>query len=195
MRIGFDVDGVLANFSDSYKSLMVHTTGRDTFPPEDSKGPACWDWDAAAGYTPEEIKQVWGVITTSPRFWQALSPLEGAQTLALVLPDMQRHHDIYFVTNRPGTPKVQTERWLQRYVGIAVPTVLISKNKGACAAALKLDAYIDDNLPNVLSVLDQSPETRTFLLRRNYNDYPAYPEALRCVNTVGQMLDYLLLDL
>lgn len=192
MRIGFDVDGVLADFIPAYQRLVVEVAGEDKFLPGDDRDPPCWNWPEARGYDSGTVAAVWQRIITSRNFWSRLEPLDGAGTLAMVMPHLKRHHDIYFVTARPGLDaKKQTEGWLALYVG-GMPTVLISKHKGAVAAVLGLDAYIDDNLENCLGVAAQSPGTRCYLLDRRYNQDPmlCLPKSIIRVDSVGQMLDY-----
>ena len=197
MRIGFDVDGILANFIAHYQMLTVKMAGFDLFQPGDIENPPTWDWPEMRGYDPVFMKRVWAAIIESPNFWRNLPPLEDARTLALVAPDLQTRHDLYFITSRPSSKgaKRQTEAWLQEHIGIALPTVLISGEKGIACRALKLDAYIDDYHENIVNVLEQSPGTDAFLKSTNYNAAYRAPEMVRRVNTLGQMFDYLILNL
>lgn len=206
MRIGFDVDGVLANFSANYAPLLAEVAGRNLFLPGDIENPPCWLWDEYRGYTKAETRATWDVVKASGRFWLDLPPLNGASTLAMVLPDLQRNHDIYFVTNRMGLDaKWQTEAWLKLHVGVDTPTVLVSAQKGLIAAGLKLDCYVDDNLDNANDVAektgpDPAVATRTYLLDKSYNrsntrellgnfgNGPLDPHVMR-VSTLGQFLD------
>ena len=199
MRIGFDVDGVLASFTPAYQALVIkHAGGVNLFHPNDDKHPPCWDWPEHRGYKKGVMQAVWKDIKTSHAFWLSLSETPDCSTLRMVVLDLLRHHDVYFITSRPGsTAKWQTEQWLILHLGIERPTVLISIEKGLCAKALNLDCYIDDNLDNVNDVSQQThpqtgalsmPSTRTYLLNKSYNQQT---EGLfvRRVYTVGQFLD------
>lgn len=202
MRIGFDVDGVLARFESEYYRLLCDVTGRriPEADPAQWDSPATWDWEKDAGYTPQEIRATWAVIAAMPDFWLSLPPIEGADTLSLCMRDLERNHDLYFITSRTSTEtaKTQTEEWLRTYTEIDTPTVLISSQKGLCAAALQLDAYIDDNLDNVVDVYARtelmSVPTRIFLLDKGYNQTTSLPDRVTRVKSVGQMLDYLVLE-
>jgi hypothetical protein len=149
--------------------------------------PTSWNWDEAAGYTKDEISATWEAIKAGGHFWMDLPALPGARVLASSI--LQRHHDLYFVTSRLGVDcKWQSETWLMENCGIELPTVLISSAKGLCAKALKLDVYIDDNLPNVLNVAEQSPETRTYLLTYAHNQTAEpLPASVTRVNHVADM--------
>lgn len=212
MKIGFDVDGVLAYFDKEYRKVMIAVTGKNLFTPDPSTGPemgpATWDWDLDCGYTKEEVSATWNAIRNDPTFWERLAPLTGAETLSMCIPQMEQEHDLYFITSRSATSsaKKQTENWLRNYVGVQTPTVLISSDKDLSIAALRLDAYIDDNLPNVQKCAGivameaflakqekRAPKfaTRVYLLNKNYNQ--AGPEAtmgITRVRSVGQFLDY-----
>ena len=191
MRIGWDVDGVLAQFNAGFIDCIEKVTGRCLFP----RGyvPDTWDYPQTVGYTPREIAQVWDAIEENPHFWLNLKPYPET-TAALARMRWLEHihdYDTYYITSRPGTTaKTQTEQWLRRYVsiyGTANPTVLISSDKGFAARALKLDAYIDDKWENAVDVADYSPMTRVFLLQRPWNQ-DRYDERITYVDTLDAFL-------
>jgi hypothetical protein len=191
MKLGFDIDGVLASFFEAYERKTVEVTGRDLFavPATEAAPPHDWDWPQAQGYTNEEMARVWAAIREDLSFWSDLPALPGLDAIR----DLYNLNkvDVYFITARPGkTSKAQTEYWLTVH-GFLAPTVLISPHKGLMAKALALDVYIEDNLGNAIAVMTQSPTTRTYLLDRPYNKVvnpEAVPE-LRVVQTVQEMLE------
>lgn len=202
MRIGFDVDGVLARFIPDFQRLTIKHAGVDLFHEEDVWNPPCWDWPQYRGYSKELMDfrtgPVWGEIKSSPNFWLDLEPMrENTSVLAECLTDLEGRHDIYYITNRAGIRvKMQTEDWLMEHLEADTPTVLISAAKGLCAKALSLDAYIDDNLDNVNGVVEATAGAcKTFLLDRKYNNNGTTDGRVIRVGSVGQMLDYLILGL
>ena len=62
MKLGFDVDGVLASFDTAFTKLLVETTKRNTFRPVNHLGPTEWDWFYQDGYTQNEVKTAWHII-------------------------------------------------------------------------------------------------------------------------------------
>ena len=68
--------------------------------------------------------------------------------------------DVIFVTQRPGTSgrtqQLQTQHWLRRH-GFEYPSVYTTiGSRGTIAAALTLDAHIDDRLQNCVDVATDS---------------------------------------
>lgn len=156
MNIGVDIDGVLANFTDSYAALLTKQTGI-IFPKNSSTWPTEWYWDRAAGVQKPDENAVWDQIKSST-FWLDLAPLPGAEdTLQLLSARRYAGDQIYFITTRPGLKaKLLTEFWLRNW-GFSNPTVLIAGSeaaKGQLASALKLDLFIDDKPENCEAVLE-----------------------------------------
>lgn len=198
MRIGFDVDGVLGDYPQAYQALIQRVTGRNLFQPGDAENPPTWYWPELRGYTKSEMQTVWEHILEAPDFWQSLLPLPGVAALDPLIPALEDHHDVYYITARPGrTAKRQTERWLRRQLGYGFtpyePTVLISHSKDDAVWALDLHVYIDDNLDNANAVYEHTEgHTRTYLLDRRYNQ--GETDATR-VPTVQAMIDLELANL
>lgn len=187
MRIGFDIDGISADFIPAYEEMFVRTTGRNDFPPVDPVNSVPeWNWPTRYGYTAAETKAVWAVINKDSHFWQRLNTTPEFATFSRWFYDQDvRDHEIYFVTSRPGlNPKLQTEDWFYRHLNCPV-TVLISDSKGAVCKALNLDFYLDDKLENILDVQQTSPNTRAYLLDRAYN---RDQEVTHRISTVAEFL-------
>jgi len=170
MRIGFDIDGVLANFIAAYQGVIIASTGLDRFGPTDIFDPPCWDWPQYRGYTEAEIKSVWAIIKQSPDFWANLKPDPGMTQLSRRWAQIHAlHHDVVFATDRPGlNPLIQTKYWLHKY-GCTYANVTISNQKGQFCADSHVDCYIDDRWDNIVAVTRESPSTRAYLLNRSYN--------------------------
>lgn len=191
MRIGFDIDGVFAQFIPVYAALTIQFDGRDLFQPYDKINPPCWHFPQYRGYSDETMKQVWKYITESPTVWSNLEPYpDNTQALMEHIHAIEYYHDVYFITDRPGvTAKRQSELWVRKYLNYYHPynpTVLLCKPKGFACRALNLDVYIDDNLDNVLNVQAEHTATRVYLLNKNYNQGDA-KNAIR-VDSVRDML-------
>jgi 5' nucleotidase, deoxy (Pyrimidine), cytosolic type C protein (NT5C) len=158
MNIGFDLDGCLVNFTDSYATILTRLTGIQ-FPRNSSEWPTVWYWDRAAGVSKEAEGAAWAEITSGRTlFWQHLEPLPRSRETLFWLDELRSQgHNIYFITTRPGVlAKLQTERWLNAF-GFTNPTVLIARNeaaKGQMAQALGLDVFVDDKPENCQAVVE-----------------------------------------
>jgi hypothetical protein len=164
-RIGFDVDGVLADFVSGFCDL-THTLIGKQIPTV----PTVWDWHRQAGVTEAEDKRLWSAIALSPSFWYQLEP-DPAMTSRVwrQLRHLERSNAIYFLTWRGGaTAKQQTEGWLRCH-GLACPTVLIAECKAPIVRSLGLECYIDDRPSYCMEVREGSPHTRVYLRQRPYN--------------------------
>lgn len=167
MKLGFDLDGCLVDFTSAFIDRIVSVTGEDKFPPRPFDVP-CWDYPAHFGYTPEQVDAVWDDITADSLFWMSLSPLAGEQNTVQRIKGLTPEHDVYFITARPGrNAKRQSEIWL-RWYGFDDPTVLISGHKGLACKALELDLYVDDKRENCDSVHFDS-KTRVFIYDQPWN--------------------------
>lgn len=189
MRIGFDMDGVLAAFVPAYEELIVRLAGVDKFPKRYPEAlPPVWDWPQHYGYSNETLDRVWKHIKYSTTFWRGLPAVPGAWTLAEYL--HPRGHEVYFITDRPGVnPQRQTARWLHDVLGFDNPAVITSRlGKGICARALALDLYVDDKYEYVLDVQEQCPNTQVLCIDYPYNQGPDVKTRLRGPADVVQYL-------
>lgn len=182
MRVGLDVDGVLADFNTQFVRTIIEVTGEDKFPPT-NRYPV-WDYPEHFSYTPMQMSDVWTKIKNSTSFWRTLAP-EASVDFSVIERVSGWPHDVYFITSRPGVcAKLQTEAWLVDR-GITNPTVLITSHKGSACATLGIDAYIDDKTDNIQSVEHLSPGTRAYLLNCSYN---ATGQVQRRVESVSEFL-------
>lgn len=160
---------MLADFIGAFRSIAEGITGRKLPEPSDW---AFSNW----GLTPEELQKCWQMVEQTPNFWLAVFPKVSRETMQA----LDKAYRLYFITSRfvtEGEPiEVQTARWLMFWFGIDYPTVIVTNAKGPIAAALGLDAFIDDRAKNLTEIHEHSPYTRLFLhdLEHNRTDHSPF---------------------
>lgn len=185
MKIGIDVDGVLADFVEGFRPLARRVTGK---PCEGDQ--KLWDFNDW-GLTEEDISTCWNHLKNTANFWMDLNPYPDAY---LVTP-LSKDHTLYFITTRVPTKgssvEYQTAAWIYTYFGILYPTVIVTKHKGRVARALELDAFIDDKKENLYNIAYRSPSTKLYIRSHSYNEdgFKLSPEQCTRVASFGEFVE------
>jgi hypothetical protein len=217
LRIGFDLDGVLADMESAlaWYAEMLFGAGilQKSQSPEaataqqDAPDPAPGDDDsdsadmtlplARINLTARQERRLWRHVGAVENFWESLTELEPGVIARLAATAAERRWEIIFLTKRPrtigGTAQFQSQRWLASK-GFPLPSVyVVQGSRGRIAAALDLDVVIDDRPENCLDVVVDS-KARAILVWRD--DERALPSAARrlgigVVRSVGDCLDVL----
>lgn len=146
-RIGFDVDGVLADFVSAFTGLAVDLgVAKEVTMPENQQS---WEFDF-------DTNLVWKTIKATPNWWMTLEPLVTYDEIVL-LNKLIESNSVYFITNRGRTRGLgiedQTRHWLHS-MGIKAEHVIATKRKGALAKALDLQWFVEDSLTNLQDIQD-----------------------------------------
>jgi uncharacterized HAD superfamily protein len=185
LRVGFDIDGVLADFQRAFRDTARQLQAGDVIAD---------DPDRRGALTSSEMKQVWDRIEQTPQWWLRLEPYEPGQIARLYTTSRERRWEVYFLTTRPAsageTIQFQTQWWLERH-GFALPSVLtVPGSRGDVANALRLDVVVDDRLTNCIDVIAAS-RAKAILLQRKL-DRTARDQALqRGIGVVATLEDAL----
>ena len=167
LRIGFDMDGVLADFSTAYHAVEKRLFGAEeparAGNPEDQREEA----DPAEEPRAQEPKRhrrrtdaVWAAIKATPDFWLALDPIDRKAVPRLHDLMLRHRWEVFFITQRPATlgdtVQRQTQKWLIAQ-GFDMPSVLVIPGpRGAAGNALSLHYHVDDSANNCVDMKSES---------------------------------------
>jgi hypothetical protein len=216
LRIGFDLDGVLADMEGElvrqaeilFGEPMTRRLEERLAPDRD--GVDVSDPAGAADGVPENVppllkirmtprqqRRLWRHVESIENFWEGLAELEPGVIERLARITSDRRWEIIFLTKRPETvgvtAQVQTQRWLESH-GFRMPSVyVVQGSRGRIAAALGLDVVVDDRPENCLDVVVDSKARAILIWREGENQLPAAARRLGIgvVKTVSECLDIL----
>lgn len=155
LRIGFDLDGVLADFAGWYLGRAKELWPDFAPKPE-------WSF----GLVNTQQDELWAEIRATENFWQKLRPIvQDTVTLRTI----NERHTLLFITSREPTlgrsVEMQSALWLSYKLQILYPTVLVVDHwheKPALYRDLHLDAYIDDKPETVVRMISKDQNCYAF---------------------------------
>jgi hypothetical protein len=214
MRLGCDLDGVLANlhgafvatalelFPDLDRSVIdTPTVGASPpGPPRASDPPvAVPKVEPDIVVSPRQTDAIWRRLSGKPDFWETLDEIESGAIKRLAQLTEARRWEVMFLTSRPPsdgrTVQRQTQRWLER-CGFPLPSVfVVHGSRGRIAEALELDVVIDDRPENCLDVVLESKAAAVLVWRGTQGAVPGSarrmgisvaPSVMTCLNTIEE---------
>src|SRR5688572_16631810 len=113
LRVGFDLDGVVADFRTAFLECAVKLLGRAAIQRPTSPMP---DLDAVSE---ADAKRIWKVIVETPNWWLDLAPYEPAQIARLYQLARRFRWEVSFLTSRIPTSgdsvQFQSQAWLEAH--------------------------------------------------------------------------------
>jgi hypothetical protein len=211
LRVGFDLDGVLADLNGAlvrqarrtFPEAELQPTPQvvDASPPSD----AADERDREPGevspsslaLTSRQERQLWGEVKRTANFWESLDETEPGIIKRLAETAQAHRWEVIFLTSRPKTEgdlvQLQSQRWL-RARGFEFPSVfVVSTSRGKIAASLELDVVVDDRPENCLDIAIDSKARAILIWRGDQGAVPASARRLGIggVPSVADCLDLL----
>ena len=165
--------------------------------PQAGEAPPPYDTVLLNSLTPRQQARLWQRVRGTRNFWEGLDECEPGTVRRIQKLAHELRWDVLFVTQRPGTAgrtqQLQTQHWLRRR-GFEYPAVYTTiGSRGLIAAALSLDAHIDDRLDNCVDVATQC-KAWPILVWRDAESFDrisagAVKLGIAVVRTVGEALD------
>lgn len=216
LRVGFDLDGTVADMYSALRREAVTLFGDDVLysAPVQASTPkaADGDGDAAAAkpesedeqtttlalqelrLTARQQNQLWDHVKGIENFWTTLPELEPGIIARIAKAASDRRWEVIFLTTRPATAgelvQLQSQRWLEAH-GFQYPSVfVVQRSRGKIADALHLDAFVDDRPENCLDIAVESKAKVILVWHGNMNDVPAGARRLgvRPVSTISEAM-------
>jgi hypothetical protein len=215
MRIGCDLDGVLADLNRAFITVAVRrypeldvsavtaaavVAAAPGAIDDGEQGPAeapPVDGGPLVALTRRQMDETWKELCAVPDFWETLEEIEDGAVARLAALADARQWEVVFLTSRPRSAgrlvQRQSQRWLDRK-GFSFPSVyVVHKSRGRIAEALALDVVIDDRAENCLDVALESKARAILIWRGEASSVPTSAKRLGIgvVPTVAACLDLL----
>lgn len=157
LRLGVDVDGVVADFRAAFRTLAERELGRAPH-------------DVEKELSKADVDRLWKSVGAATNWWLDVPAYEPDQIGRLYAESRRCRWEIFFMTSRPvsagDTVQLQTQAWLERY-GFYLPSVLTAPAgaRGELARSLRLDLTLDDRMVNCLEIISASNSRALMVLR------------------------------
>lgn len=160
LRLGVDIDGVLADFRAAFRDAARESLRRDIPLEPGSDG---------AALSHADIDRVWAHIARTPNWWMSVKAYEPSEIANLYAIARAGKWEICFLTKRPASAgdavQFQTQWWLEQQ-GFYLPAVItVPGSRGDLANALRLDLVVDDQFVNCAEVIGAGPTKALLMLR------------------------------
>ena len=212
MRLGFDLDGTLADMQSAlarearrlFAGLDPASLPRSASPEESTSRDPDQSTSASDPSPPahdvltvRQQHELWAAVCERENFWETLDEIEPGALTRLARLVRDRRWEIIFLTSRPETTgdsaQTQSHRWLVAH-GFASPSVfVVHGSRGKIAAALNLDVVVDDRPENCLDVAIDSAARAVLVWRGDEDKVPASARQLGigAVSSIAACLDIL----
>ena len=186
LRLGIDIDGVLADFRTAFHATAMRCLRHDV---EDGQ-----DLEAPTPLSAADVRRVWNHIAAAPNWWMDVPAYEPDQIARLYSLTRAGGWEVFFMTKRPPSAgdsvQFQTQWWIERF-GFYLPAVMtVPGSRGDIANGLRLDLVLDDQLLNCVEVISAAP-TKAVLVHRTDDSAVKQQASNRGIGVVSTLAEAL----
>lgn len=178
MTLGFDIDGVLADFITPFLRLLEIRTGSGPIDPSSVTDP---NFMQHPFLTRETVMDCMEAASYDADFWRVLRPLPSPEQWR-ALDNLSRSHQLVFITHRWVRDSYDINQitcdWLCRH-GITDPVVHFTQaKKSLLVNELQIELFVDDRHENCEDIATAT-KAAVFMPHRPYNQAFNHPKVRR----------------
>ena len=157
LRLGIDVDGVVADFRSAFRNLAERELGIAAD-------------DVEAELSKADVERLWRRVAAAVNWWVDVPAYEPEQIARLYALARRGRWEVFFMTSRPASAgdavQLQTQAWLERQ-GFYLPAVLTAPAgaRGELCRSLRLDIALDDRMVNCMEIISASNSKALMVMR------------------------------
>lgn len=178
LKIGVDIDGVLADIVDCILPLLSRELGRAV----DVEEITVYGFGDALGIPEDRVQALLDELLVVGLYEQA-PPVAGAREAMELLGG----HDVWLVTSRPEAVREATLWWL-RHHGVAYGQLVFAPAHRKALADDGFDLFVEDNLDTALALSREG--IHVLLFDRPWNRNADLPANVRRVHNWTGILDF-----
>ena len=179
LRLGIDVDGVVADFRNAFRALAERELG---ISPN----------DVEADLSKQDVDRLWRSVAETTNWWLDVPAYEPDQIARLYSQSRRSRWEVFFMTSRPPSAgdsvQLQTQVWLEKQ-GFLLPSVLTvpAGARGELARSLRLDLALDDRIVNCLEIISASNSKALMVMRASADQRAAQSAEARGIAVVPSL--------
>ncbi|HEX9787933.1 MAG TPA: hypothetical protein VGB09_07900 [Candidatus Binatia bacterium] len=178
MTLGFDIDGVLADFITPFLKLLEARSGSGPIDPASITDP---NFMQHPFLTKEIIFECMEAASYDPEFWSAMTPLLSSDQWR-VLDRIGTEHSLVFITHRWVRDTYDINQitcdWLRRHCMSRPIVYFTQEKKSALIRQLGIKVFVDDRHENCEDVATET-DAVVFMPHRPYNQRFSHPKVRR----------------